>query len=44
MLRIGKDGVADRDGRLRRGDEIVEINEQSMSEVIRERKPFILAY
>ena len=33
VLRIGKDGVADRDGRLRRGDEIVEINGQSMAEV-----------
>ena len=33
VLRIGKGGVADRDGRLRRGDEIIEINGQSMYEV-----------
>ena len=30
---IGKDGSADRDGRLRRGDEIVDINGESMKEV-----------
>jgi len=33
VLRIGKGGVADRNGLLRRGDEIVEINGQNMKEV-----------